>query len=156
MTSIMKNSLLFLLLSSFCLISCNKKENIDLNEENSSMVIKAGFACGWGTGEDSLIISSTIIKYVYSVPAKSRVPEINQTRFTTTADWKNITDAIDLNNFLKLNYNTCNICLDGCDEWIAIRNDSIFHQIRFGLGLKIDSIKPLQDLLSQYRSEFRR
>jgi hypothetical protein len=152
----MKISIFLIILLSVCLISCKKPDNISLNKENSPMVIKAGFACGWGSGEDSLIISSTTIKYVYSVPAKSHVPEINQTRFTTSTDWKNITNAINISNFLKLNYNTGYIAVDGCDEWISIKNDSVSHQIRFGLGFKIDSIKPLQDLLSQFRSEFRR
>jgi hypothetical protein len=152
----MKISFFLIILMAVCLISCKKPDNISLNKENSSMVIKAGFACGWGSGEDSLIISSKTIKYVYSVPAKSNVPEIIQTRLTTTTDWQNITNAININSFLKLNYNTCNICVDGCDEWISIKNDSVSHQIRFGLGLKIDSIKPLQDLLAQFRSEFRK
>ncbi len=151
----MKNFLFFVIFLTVCLDSCKKPEKINLNKENSSLVIRAGFMCGWGSGEDSLIISSTMIKYVYSVPAKSHIPEINQTRFTTVTDWKNITNAININNFLKLNYNTCNVCVDGCDEWISIKNDSVSHQIRFGYGLKIDSIKPLQDILSQLRSEFR-
>jgi hypothetical protein len=123
--------------------------------DNTSMVIRAGFMCGWGSGQDSLIISRTVIKYVYSVPASSNKPEINKTRFTTPAEWNNILNSVNLNNFLNLNYNSCNVCLDGCDEWIAIKNDWISHQIRFGVGLKIDSIKPLQDLLSQLRTEFR-
>lgn len=152
----MKIWLLVILFSIFCLSSCNKSEEFDSNQENSSLVIKAGFACGWGAGEDSLIISSTRIKYVYSIPAKSRVPQINETRSTTSTDWKNITNAINLNKFLNLHYNSCNICVDGCDEWISIKNDSISHQITFGLGLNIDSIKPLQDLLAKFRSEFRK
>ena len=119
------------------------------------MIIKAGFMCGWGSGEDSLIISSTMIKYVYSVPARSSIPEIYKTRLTTGTEWNNILNSINISNFLNLNYNSCNICVDGCDEWISIKNDSISHQIRFGLGLKIDSIKQLQNILSQLRLEFR-
>jgi hypothetical protein len=151
----MKNHLLLIILIPFCLIACNKTNDSPTIKENSSLVIKAGFMCGWGSGEDSLIISSTMIKYVYTVPAKSPIPEINKTRLTTTTEWKNILDSVNISNFLNLNYNSCNICFDGCDEWIFIKNDSISHQIRFGLGFKIDSIKPLQDLLSQLRSEFR-
>ena len=120
------------------------------------MIIKAGFMCGWGSGEDSLIISNTTIKYVYFVPAKSQIPEINKSRQTTTTEWNNILNSINFSNFLNLNYNSCNICVDGCDEWIFIKNNSISHQIRFGLGYKIDSIKPLQDILAQLRSEFRK
>jgi hypothetical protein len=103
-----------------------------------------------------LIISSTMIKYAYSVPANSQIPEIKKERPTSAAEWNTIIGSVNLNNFLNLNYNTCNICFDGCDEWISIKNDTISHQIRFGQGFKIDSIKPLQDILSQLRSEFRK
>jgi hypothetical protein len=150
----MKNHLLLITLFSFCLLTCNKQEDNTTIKENPSLIIKAGFMCGWGSGEDSLIISSTMIKYVYSVPAKSLVPEINKTRPTTTTEWKTILNSININNFINLNYNSCNVCVDGCDEWISIKNDSISHQIRFGLGFKIDSIRQLQNILSQLRSEF--
>lgn len=152
----MKNHLLLIILFSFFLIGCSKTENNPTIKENNSLIIKAGFMCGWGSGEDSLIISNTTIKYVYSVPAKSQIPEINKSRQTTTTEWNNILNSINFSNFLNLNYNSCNICVDGCDEWIFIKNNSISHQIRFGLGYKIDSIKPLQDILAQLRSEFRK
>jgi hypothetical protein len=152
----MKNRLLLIVIFSFCLIACNKTEFSRTKSENTSMVIKAGFMCGWGSGEDSLIITSTTIKYVYSVPAKSQIPEINKERQTSTSEWNNILNSVNFDSFLNLNYNTCNICVDGCDEWISVKNDSMSHQIRFGLGLKIDSVKPLQDILSQLRSEFRK
>ena len=151
----MKNHLLLIILCSFCLITCNKKEDNSLIKDNSSLVIKAGFMCGWGSGQDSLTISSKTINYYYSVPANAQIPEINKARPTTETEWNTILSSINLNNFLNLNYNSCNICFDGCDEWISVKNDKISHQIRFGLGLKIDSIKPLQDILSQLRSEFR-
>ena len=152
---IKKNHLLLIIFFSFYLITCNKTTDNPMIKDNNSLVIKSGFMCGWGAGQDSLIISSTMIKYVYSVPANSQIPEINKARPITDTEWNNILNSINLNNFLNLNYNSCNICVDGCDEWIAIKNDAISHQIRFGMGIKIDSIKPLQDILSQLRSEFR-
>jgi hypothetical protein len=82
------------------------------------LVIKAGYMCGWGSGQDSLIISSKMIQYVYSVPANSQIPEVNKARPTTPAEWNNILNSINFNNFLNLHYNSCNICVDGCDEWI--------------------------------------
>jgi len=140
-----------------CLGGCEKPEHkSNINKEESPLKIRAGFMCGWGTGEDSLYISNTVIKYVYYVPAESRLPKINKTRTTTEAEWDNILNSIDLNNFVKLDYNSCNICVDGCDEWIKIQNDQISHQIRFGLGSKIDSISDLQTILAQFRSEFNR
>lgn len=138
-----------------CLGGCEKQENkSNINKEESSLKIRAGFMCGWGSGEDSLYISNTVIKYVYYVPAQSRLPKINETRTTTEAEWANVLNSLDLNNFVKLDYNSCNICVDGCDEWIKIQDDQISHQIRFGMGSKIDSISDLQTLLAQYRSAF--
>jgi hypothetical protein len=141
----------FLLL--ICLGGCDKQENKN-NKEESPLKIRAGFMCGWGAGEDSLYISNTVIKYFYYVPAQSRLPKINKTRTTTEAEWANILNSLDLNNFVKLDYTSCNICFDGCDEWIKIQDDQISHQIRFGMGSKIDSISDLQTILAQYRSEF--
>jgi hypothetical protein len=145
-------SLIFLLL--IFLVGCKKQENYPVFKEESPLKIKAGFMCGWGSGEDSLYISNTVIKYVYYVPAKSLLPKFKQTRATTEAEWINILNALDLNKFIKLNYNSCNICVDGCDEWISIQDDLISHQIRFGYGSKIDSICDLQTILAQFRSEF--
>lgn len=151
----MKYRQLLVFLFTFLLVNCSKTEDNPMIKHNTSLVIKAGYMCGWGSGQDSLIISSNTIRYVYSVPARSQLPEINKERQTTAAEWNNILNSIDYTTFSKLNYNTCNICVDGCDEWITIKNSSVSHQIRFGLGLKIDSIKALQDLLAQLRSEFR-
>jgi hypothetical protein len=74
---------IFLILTS--LGGCDKSEKPNINIEESSLKIRAGYMCGWGTGEDSLYISSTVIKYVYSIPAQSNLPKINKTRPTTKA-----------------------------------------------------------------------
>lgn len=151
----MKINLLLITLICFCLTACSKQENNSSIVENSRLIIKAGYMCGWGSGEDSLIISRALIKYYYSVPANSQVPEIYKTRATTTAEWNDILNSFRIDDFLNLHYNSCNICVDGCDEWISISNDSVSHLIRFGLGARIDSIKQLQNVLSKLRSEFR-
>jgi hypothetical protein len=114
----MKNHLLLIILFSFCVVTCIKKEDNPTSKDNAALVIKAGYMCGWGSGQDSLIISSKMIQYVYSVPANSQIPEVNKARPTTPAEWNNILNSINFNNFLNLHYNSCNICVDGCDEWI--------------------------------------
>jgi hypothetical protein len=152
----MKKLLIVIFLMLAYLAGCEKQKESSINKKESSLKIRAGFMCGWGTGEDSLYISNTIIKYVYSIPGQSNIPKINKTRATTDTEWVNILNSLDLDNFLKLNYNSCGICVDGCDEWIKIQDDQISHQIRFGLGAKIDSINDLQTLLAKYRSEFKK
>jgi hypothetical protein len=152
----MKNLLPIIFLLFTGLVGCKKSENNFSSKDNSSLKIIAGFMCGWGTGEDSLYISKTSIKYVYYFPATSMLPQINKTRSVQDTEWVNIVNSIDLNEFVKLNYNSCNICVDGCDEWISIQTNQVSHQIRFSKGIKIDSIYKLQNKIAQLRSEFNR
>jgi hypothetical protein len=121
---------------------------------NSDLIIKAGFMCGWGSGEDSLEISQTKIKYVYYIPAQSSIPIINKSRSVPESEWTEILNDVNLDYFVKLNYQSCNICVDGCDEWISIQDDKISHNIRFGKGLQIDTINRLQNKLAELRAEF--
>lgn len=151
----MKYYLPIIILLPVYLCSCNKSAVDDLKKDDSSIIIKAGYMCGWGSGEDSMIITSRMIKYVYSVPGRSPVPVINKRRLTTASEWNNLLNSINTSDFFIQNYNSCNICVDGCDEWIYVKNNSISHQIRFGLGLRIDSIIELQNILGQLRDEFR-
>ena len=148
----MKKQLIFAISVLFIFFSCEKTESNPTDE--SKLVIKAGFICGWGSGEDSIEISRTSIKYVYYIPGKSLQPQFRKTRAVSSSEWTEIMNDVNLDNFLKLNYQTCKVCADGCDEWIFIQKDNISHGIRFGKGAKIDSISQLQVKLEQLRTEF--
>jgi len=39
---------------------------------------------------------------------------------------------VNIDNFVKLNYQTCNVCVDGCDEWILIKR--IIYPMGLDLG----------------------
>ena len=146
----MKSTLILVLPVFFIFSNCKKS---DLSPE-SDYIIKAGFACGWGSGEDSVLISRTSIRYVYYVPAKSPDPVINRTRAVSDSEWKEILNDFNLQGFIKLNYQSCGICVDGCDEWISLKDDNLSHAIRFPMGFKIDSMSKFQNRLSQIRAEF--
>lgn len=146
----MKPIAFFILTVLFCFSGCRKSEL----KPGSELIIKAGFACGWGSGEDSLEISKTTIRYVYYIPAKFREPVINITRPVTDSEWTEVLNDINLDDFVKLNYQSCNICVDGCDEWISIKGDQVSHEIRFAKGLNIDPIGKFQNKLAQLRAEF--
>jgi hypothetical protein len=149
MKSFRLNIVFIILISLFSLIvGCEK------NGDTSGLTIRAGFACGWGTGEDSLEISRSGINYVYYVPSKSPAPMIRTSRSVAASEWNEITRIVNMNNFTRLNYNTCNICVDGCDEWIYIDNGRISHRIRFTKGQEIETITELQKKLAELRAEF--
>jgi len=123
-------------------------------DDSSGLTIKAGFACGWGSGEDSLEISRNEIKYVYFVPSKSSSAMIRTSRSVSVSEWNEINEAFNMVEFSRLDYNTCNICVDGCDEWIYINDGRKAHNIRFTKGQGIPEISKLQKKLDDLRAEF--
>jgi hypothetical protein len=147
-----RRSFLFLLALGILLICCKKTDSNPI--DNTELIIKAGYVCGWGTGTDSIEISESGIKYVYYIPSISQQPKISKTRPISDVEWSEILGEVNMDDFVKLKYQTCNVCVDGCDEWIYIQKDKITHKITFGQGLKIDTISKLQDKLSQLKKEF--
>jgi hypothetical protein len=137
---------LFFLLSLVILFSCKKTDD--------DLIIKAGYACGWGAGQDSLVISQSEIKYVYWVPARYSHAVIDTIRALTKSEWDEIVDAVNISTFRKLDYNSCNICVDGCDEWISMQGDNVNHQIRYSKGLQIESIAKLQGIIERIKAGF--
>jgi hypothetical protein len=118
---------IFLLVSMLLLlwaISCNK------DKETSGLTIVGGSACGWCGGKDSVIINEYRLNYRYMNPcdhhAYSRISHMEK------SEWDELTGLIDLDSFSSIHMNTCNVCADGCDKWITIRNGSYSHTIRFG------------------------
>jgi hypothetical protein len=138
-------SMLFLLWA----ISCNKEK------ETSGLTIIEGSVCGWCAGSDSVIISEYKINYrnMHSCDhhAYSKVSHIEK------SEWDKLTGIIDFDEFNNIHLNTCNVCVDGCDKWITLRNGSYSHTIRFGYqdSAAIQSIKPLVDKLDSIREAFR-
>ncbi|MFD2287108.1 hypothetical protein GJU39_10695 [Pedobacter petrophilus] len=135
------------------IFSCKTTQINKIN--HADLVIKAGFICGWGSGQDSLEISSRAIKYTYATPRTSSA-KIKKTRSVSNSEWDEIVNAVNVDDFQKLNYQTCNVCFDGCDEWISIEKNNFSHKITFTKGTKIDSISKLQVKLEQLREEFKK
>jgi hypothetical protein len=130
-------------------ISCNK------DKEASGLTIIGGSECGWCAGTDSVIISEYRLNYRNMNPcdhhAYSRVAHIEK------SEWDQLTGIIDLDEFNNMHLNSCNVCFDGCDKWITIRNGSYSHTIRFGDqdSAAVLSIKPLVDKLDSIRDSYR-
>jgi hypothetical protein len=145
----MKNLVLLILVVLVFPGSCKKAV-----DDKADLVIEAGYMCGWGAGEDSINISESTVDYVYYIPRESALPQTRTSRNLTESEWSEIINSFNTDNFMELEYNTCNICVDGCDEWISIRNDRLYHKIRFTKDQQIETIKGLQDKLSLLREEF--
>ncbi|WP_154647945.1 hypothetical protein [Pedobacter arcticus] len=144
---------LILIIASFLMASACKTVQTE-QTDNSDLVIKTGFICGWGSGQDSMEVTQKAVKYIYYVPRKSSQAQITKTRAISDAEWTEISSAVNMADFVKLDYKTCNVCVDGCDEWISIEKGKLSHQITFNKGEKINSIGKLQIQLAKLRAEF--
>ncbi len=148
----LKSQNLVLLLSCIALMYACRKGQAD-TPLNSNLIIQSGFICGWGAGTDSLKISQYEVTYTYYITRLSQQPQIRKSRSISNKEWMEIIGSIKVSDFLKLTYNTCNICFDGCDEWIAIKTDQSDHKITFNKGIQIDSISQLQLKIWALKSE---
>jgi hypothetical protein len=132
-------SLLFLLWA----ISCNKEK------DTSGLTIVYGFACGWCGGSDSLIITESNINYrkMHGCDhhAYSKVSHIDK------SEWDKLNASVNLEEFGDIDLNSCNICVDGCDFWITIRDGSYFHKIRFG-SLEMEALQPIRPFVNKLDS----
>jgi hypothetical protein len=135
------------------LFGCSKNNSEDA-ADNSGLIIKSGFVCGWGSGTDTIEISKTTIRYVYYIPRLSEKPQISKSRAVSESEWNEIISGVKMDEFTRLTYNTCNVCFDGCDEWILIQQKESSYKITFGKGAEIEPINKLQAKLAQLRKEF--
>jgi hypothetical protein len=130
-------------------ISCNK------DRETSGLTIIGGSVCGWCAGSDSVIISEFSLNYRNMSScdhhASSKVSHLDK------SEWDQLTGLIDLDEFKHIRLNTCNVCVDGCDKWITIRNGSYSHTIRFGFqdSAALQPIRPLADKLDSLREAYK-
>ena len=60
------------------------------------------------------------------------------------------------NELKKLELNSCNLCADGCDDWIYFDNGTDSHYIRFGSNdPKLQPIKEFVDQLNTIKTQYR-
>ncbi len=148
----MKKSFLFVGFA-IIVISCTEKVDSERPSYDSTNII-FGHVCGWCAGADSLFITDvsmthTAINYCDDITSKEQ-----QTIHPDT--WNNLIQLLDLEEFLNISINTCYVCVDGCDTWIRVTNDSITHMIRFGHrdSLIVKPVQPFIDALYTIRQEF--
>jgi hypothetical protein len=55
----------------------------------------------------------------------------------------------------KITLNSCNVCADGCDDWIYFENGTGSHYIRFGkTDPKLEPLKTFIDKLNVIKSQY--
>jgi len=140
-----KTFLCFLFITVYITLgSCEK----DSDSSNEIFMIEFGSECGWCAGKEYISISETTIKYVRTIPCDENQGVTQKSKSITTARWDSICSSFDYNKFKKLEYNECNVCVDGCDEIIKITQNRTEQQLRYAPGEEIEGIKNLRQILA--------
>jgi hypothetical protein len=148
---------IFLFVLIFC--TCNKESNhltiSDYKVDSTGIVIKYGMACGWCGGNDSLTIFSNDLWYFSHSPCDNTTKVEHE--LLSENEKNDLLNSLNLNDFSKIEINTCFICVDGCDKWISVKNNNYYHQIRYGTydSLTMRSIKNFVDKLDLLKAKFK-
>ena len=146
---------LFLLAFGFMPGACTENKVNEFELDPSDLVIKAGTICGWCAQNDTLIISGQSFRYVNYVQCSTTNPSVRKSGRLETTETEALLKELNFQEFKKLDLNTCNVCVDGCDDWITITQGSEKHSIRFGRNdSKLQSIRTFVDQLNVLKSKY--
>lgn len=147
---------IFSLLVLVCL-SCERlsdDEHCYIDPSQYDLIIKSGRLCGWCGGQDSLIVTYDQTNYGWNDPCGDNDIFISEP--TDSILFTELIDVLNFDAFRAINVNSCNVCADGCDDWIEITMDENTHYIQYGYSDSslVKPIKPLIDKLTSLRSVY--
>jgi hypothetical protein len=148
MKNLLKTVMFFLLIFVF---ACDEEKP----EIHDDFTIEFGTVCGWCAGEELIKVSQTGIKYIRTIPCGENEGTTQKEKSISATEWDEINLAFDYALFKTLEYNECNVCVDGCDEYIKITENDNIHEIRYSPGIQIDGVDDLRSALNAILVEMR-
>jgi len=150
----MKSRLFLSVILALALFACNSgQDEVIQKSANQGLVIKTGTICGWCTINDTLVIRPGLYKYVNYAQCGNQ-PVIQKNGELDAEKLSNLLSKFDFGKFKEINLNTCNVCFDGCDEWILYENGADSHYISFSKGdPQLEPIREFIELLNQIKAE---
>ena len=148
MKNLLNTIIIFLLIFA---IACDQ-ERTNMQDD---FIIEFGTVCGWCSGEELIKVSESEITYLRNIPCGDNKGTIQKDRLISSNEWKEINGSFDYSYFKTLNYNECNVCADGCDEFIRITEYNTTYEIRYSPGKQIDGLEDLKALFTNLLDEMR-
>jgi hypothetical protein len=131
------------------------RETIEEKSKGSDFIIKTGTVCGWCTVNDTLTIIGTTVRYVNYANCSTASPTVQKNGQLNLAERNDLLAKLNLSEFKKLELNSCNVCADGCDDWISFSNGTDSHTIRFSRNdPQLQPIKSFVDQLNQIKTQY--
>jgi hypothetical protein len=151
----MMHKMLFTAFFIFLASSCRYESDQSHVKTNTSVItIKTGTICGWCAVNDTLIIKGNSVRYVnyWDCMVNHSFGNSNEIK---PSELNDLLASLDFSTFTKLELNTCNLCVDGCDDWVFIEYGTDSHYIRFGKDdPEVQPIKSFIDELYMIKTKY--
>jgi hypothetical protein len=139
----------------FVFVFACQKEQIILEKNSSDIIIKTGTVCGWCSRNDTLSIIGHSVRYVNYTQCNNSNPAKNKTGQIEPQALDSLLLLLDDDAFKQIKLNTCNVCFDGCDNWIEINSGEFSHYIRFkGNESQLEPIKEFIEKLNVLKTKY--
>ena len=136
------------------LISC-RYDHMAATDSQSKLIVKTGTICGWCAVNDTLSIRGDSIRYVNYTGCSNVAPVVEKKGQLLSGELDGLLSKLDINELKKIDLNSCNVCVDGCDDWIFFDNGVESHYIRFGKGdPKLETIRTFVDELNAIKARY--
>lgn len=146
---------IFLFASIIILFFSCTYDTFEDKDSNSALVIKTGTVCGWCTVNDTLTISGNTVRYVDYANCSATNPSVQKTGTLNDSELEMLISKFSFSEFQKLGLNSCNVCFDGCDDWIQVTYGTESHHIRYGGSeTELQPIKAFIDQISQIKAKY--
>lgn len=138
----------------FMAFACQEDKLVP-EKSQSDVVIRIGTICGWCSRDDTLTISGNSVRYVNFAECNNITPAVEKNGQLATSELESLLAKLDFNELKKLDLNSCNVCFDGCDDWLYFDNGSESHYIRFTSNdPKLQPIKKFIDQLNAVKTQY--
>lgn len=134
--------------------ACNY-DLLDDKSNDSDLIIKTGTVCGWCAVNDTLTITRNSVRYVNYANCSTGKPSVEKMGELNTAELDALLAKLYFSELRKLDLNSCNVCFDGCDDWIYFSNGTENHYIRFTRNdPKLQPIQAFVDQLNAIKTQY--
>jgi hypothetical protein len=130
-------------------------DSLDDKRNDSDLIIKTGTVCGWCSVNDTLTITQNLVRYVNYANCSTNKPSVEKMGELNTAELDALLAKLDFAELKKLDLKSCNVCFDGCDDWISFSNGTENHYIRFTRNdPKLQPIQAFVDQLNAIKTQY--
>lgn len=127
----------------------------DESKQIQDYIIKTGTVCGWCSKNDTLTIKGNDIKYLNYLQCNNINPSSIKSGKLTQETLNSLILKLNFEEFKTIKLNSCNICFDGCDNWISVSKGNEFHLIRYsGNEAELNRIKVFIELLNGIKEQY--